>query len=121
MPYTAKEYYLDEKTGDIEFTRVKQIVRGDPTFIRLVADSRGVRGDGIKFTCIVPIPHSHQRTHQLRNMQSAIARRSLCQHRMNGKTQYYLEGEHISKFNLAKLYGRSLGNHGRQYDIDGNG
>ena len=78
-----KEYYLDEKTGDIEFTRVKQIVRGDPTFIRLVADK-----PWCPWWTVSNLPrashqdlHSHQRTHQLRNMQSAIAGCSLCQHR----------------------------------------
>ena len=39
-----KEYYVDEETGDIQFYRVKEVVRGDPIFMRIIADKRGVRG-----------------------------------------------------------------------------
>jgi hypothetical protein len=106
-----KEYYLDEKTGDIEFTRVKQIVRGDPTFIRLVADKRGVRGGRYQ---ICPVHRTKTYTHTKEHTNCEICNLPLQDvHFVNtagsGKTQYYLEGEvmHISKFNPSKLYGRS--------------
>ena len=106
-----KEYYLDEESGDIEFSRIKQLVRGDPTFIRLIADKRGVRGGRYK-VCPIHRHKTYSHTEDYKNCDT-------CQlplqdvHFVNtagsGKTQYYLEGEvmHISKFNPSKLYGRS--------------
>jgi len=106
-----KEYYLDEKTGDIEFTRVKQLVRGDPTFIRLVADKRGVRGGRYQ---VCPVHRQKTYTHTKEHTNCEVCNLPLQDvHFVNtagsGKTQYYLEGEvmHISKFNPSKLYGRS--------------
>ena len=106
-----KEYYLDKETGDIEFTRLKQIVRGDPTFIRMVADKRGVRGGRYR---ICPIHRHKTYTHSEEYKTCETCELPLQDvHFVNtagsGKTQYYLEGEvlHISKFNPSKLYGRS--------------
>ena len=39
-----KEYYMDPETNEIAFYRVKEILRGDPIFMRIIADKRGVRG-----------------------------------------------------------------------------
>jgi len=39
-----KEYYMDPETNKVAFYRVKEIVRGDPIFMRIIADKRGVRG-----------------------------------------------------------------------------
>lgn len=106
-----KEYYLDKESGDIEFTRIKQLVRGDPTFIRIVADKRGVRGGRYQ---ICPVHRQKTYTHSEEYTNCEICDLPLQDvHFVNtagsGKTQYYLEGEvlHISKFNPTKLYGRS--------------
>ena len=62
----VKEYFIDPESGDIEFFRVKEILRGDPTFFRLVADKRGVRG-GRYLVCPVhrdkTYPHSSPDNH----------------------------------------------------------
>ena len=106
-----KEYYLDKESGDIEFTRIKQLVRGDPTFIRIVADKRGVRGGRYQ---VCPVHRNKTYTHSEEYTNCEICDLPLQDvHFVNtagsGKTQYYLEGEvlHISKFNPTKLYGRS--------------
>jgi hypothetical protein len=106
-----KEYYLDKETGDLEFTRVKQLVRGDPTFIRIVADKRGVRGGRYQ---VCPVHRQKTYTHSEEYTNCDVCDLPLQDvHFVNtagsGKTQYYLEGEvmHISKFNPTKLYGRS--------------
>jgi hypothetical protein len=107
-----KEYYIDEETGDIEFTRVKQISRGDPVFMRIVADKRGVRGGRYK---ICPVHRTRTYTYSDENNDECETCNLPLQdvHYVNtagaGKTQYYLEGEvlHISKFSPTKLYGRS--------------
>ncbi len=106
-----KEYYLDKDSGDIEFTRIKQLVRGDPTFIRIVADKRGVRGGRYQ---VCPVHRHKTYTHSEEYTNCEICDLPLQDvHYVNtagsGKTQYYLEGEvlHISKFNPTKLYGRS--------------
>ncbi len=109
----VKEYFIDPDSGDIEFFRVKEILRGDPTFFRLVADKRGVRG-GRYLVCPVhrdkTYPHSSPDNHT----KCEVCKLPLQDvHYINtagaGKTQYYLDNEvvHISKFNPSKLYGRS--------------
>ena len=105
-----KEYYVDPETSDIAFYRIKEVIRGDPIFMRIVADKRGVRGGRYK---VCPLH---------RDQISYPGEKSPCEvcgsekqeaHYVNmagsGKTQYYLEGEvlHISKYNPSKLYGRS--------------
>ena len=107
----VKEYYIDRKEGKIEFFRVKEILRGDPTFMRIVADKRGVRG-GRYLIC----PVHRDKTHPFKEEED---RCDICNlalqdvHFINtagsGKTQYYINGEvvHVSKFNPSKLYGRS--------------
>ncbi len=109
----VKEYFIDPDSGDIEFFRVKEILRGDPTFFRLVADKRGVRG-GRYLVCPVhrdkTYPHSSPDNHTKCEVCSLPLQDV---HYINtagsGKTQYYLDNEvvHISKFNPSKLYGRS--------------
>jgi len=108
-----KEYFIDEKSGDVEFYRVKSLARSDPTFMRLVADKRGSRG-GRWLICLragcrdKTYPHTEEYEfcekcnlplQDVHFVNSAGA----------GKTQYYIEGEviHISKYNPSKLYGRS--------------
>ena len=107
----VKEYYLDKKTGEIEFSRIKEILRGDPTFFRIVADKRGVRG-GRYLIC----PIHRDRTYPHGDDEDSCDVCSLPLqdvHYVNtagsGKTQYYVEGEviHMSKYNPSKLYGRS--------------
>jgi hypothetical protein len=44
----VKEYFVDESTSEIMFYRVKEIIRGDPIFMRIVSDKRGVRGGRYK-------------------------------------------------------------------------
>lgn len=108
-----KEYFIDEKTKQTEFFRVKSLMRADPTFMRLVADKRGVRG-GRWLIC--PRASCRDKTYPHNDEHSECERcgQTLQDvHFVNsagaGKTQYYLEGEvlHISKFNPSKLYGRS--------------
>ena len=43
-----KEYYMDPETNELAFYRIKEIVRGDPIFMRIIADKRGVRGGRFK-------------------------------------------------------------------------
>ena len=108
-----KEYFIDEKTKQTEFFRIKSLMRADPTFMRLVADKRGVRG-GRWLIC--PRASCRDKTYPHNDEHSECERcgQTLQDvHFVNsagaGKTQYYLEGEvlHISKFNPSKLYGRS--------------
>ena len=105
-----KEYYVDDKTGEVQFYRVKEIIRGDPIFMRIIADKRGVRGGRYKIC----------RIH--RDMVAYPGQEPLCDtcgarlvdaHYVNmagsGKNQYFMKGEviHLSKHNPGKLYGRS--------------
>ena len=108
-----KEYFIDPKTGEIEFFRVKELVRGDPTFMRIVADKAGKRG-GRYLLCPVhrDKTYPHNGDHHKCDVEGCgLPLQDV--HYINtagsGKTQYYIEGEvlHLSKFNPSKLYGRS--------------
>ncbi|SVD62899.1 uncharacterized protein METZ01_LOCUS415753, partial [marine metagenome] len=101
----------DPHTGKIMFYRVKEIMRGDPTFMRIVADKRGVRG-GRYLIC----PVHRDRTYPYSEEDDRCEECNLDLQDVyfintagSGKTQYYIEGEivHISKFSPSKLYGRS--------------
>ena len=106
----VKEYYVDPETNEVSFYRVKDIVRGDPVFMRIVADKRGVRGGRYK-TCLIHRDQVHSpgqegncevcggKMHEVHYVNMAGS----------GKTQYYVEGEvmHISKYQPSKLYGTS--------------
>ena len=48
----VKEYYIDPESKEVSFYRVKEMIRGDPIFMRIVADKRGVRGGRYK-TCLI--------------------------------------------------------------------
>jgi hypothetical protein len=107
----VKDYYMDKDTGEMEFFRVREMLRGDPTFFRVVADKKGVRG-GRYLVC----PVHRSRTYPNNDDHEKCETCGLTLqdvHFVNtagsGKTQYYIEGEvvHISKFNPSKLYGRS--------------
>ncbi len=105
-----KEYYVDPETSEIGFYRVKEIMRGDPIFMRIVADKRGVRGGRYK---VCPL-HRDQISYPGEDSPCTVCGNPKQDaHYVNmagsGKTQYYLEGEviHISKYNPSKLYGRS--------------
>jgi hypothetical protein len=106
-----KEYFIDPDSGEIEFFRVKELVRGDPTFMRIVADKAGKRG-GRYLLC--PIHRDKTYPHNGDHSECDVCSLPLQDvHYINtagsGKTQYYIEGEvlHTSKFNPSKLYGRS--------------
>jgi len=106
----VKEYYLDPETNEITFYRVKEILRGDPIFMRIVSDKRGVRGGRFK-TCLMR-REGHSYTYESEN--DPVTGLPLHDvHYVNtagsGKTQYFVEGEviHVSKFYPSKLYGRS--------------
>jgi len=106
-----KEYFLDRETGKIDFYRVKEMMRGDPTFMRIVADKRGTRG-GRYLIC--PVHRSKTYPFSDEDKECEICSLELQDvHFINtagsGKTQYYIEGEvvHISKYSPSKLYGRS--------------
>ncbi len=106
-----KEYFIDPQSGEIEFYRVKELVRGDPTFMRIVADKAGKRG-GRYLLC--PIHRDKTYPHNGDYKKCDVCSLPLQDvHYINtagsGKTQYYIDGEvlHLSKFNPSKLYGRS--------------
>ena len=106
----VKEYYVDPETNEVSFYRVKDIVRGDPVFMRIVADKRGVRGGRYK-TCLIHRDEVHSPGQE--------GNCEICGGKMHdvhyvnmagsGKTQYYVKGEviHISKYQPSKLYGTS--------------
>ena len=106
----VKEYFVDEKTSEIMFYRVKEIIRGDPIFMRIVSDKRGVRGGRYK---VCPI-HRDQVSYPGQDDPCQVCGSKMEDaHYVNmagsGKTQYYLKGEvvHVSKYNPSKLYGKS--------------
>ena len=106
-----KEYFLNPDTGEIEFYRVKELMRGDPTFMRLVSDKRGVRG-GRYLICPVHRDKTYPFTeedHKCEVCNLDLQDVQFINTAGSGKTQYYIEGEvvHISKYNPSKLYGRS--------------
>tara|TARA_Y100001938_G_scaffold150044_1_gene239374 strand:- start:1764 stop:3530 length:1767 start_codon:yes stop_codon:yes gene_type:complete len=106
-----KEYYIDPEENEVAFYRVKEIVRGDPIFMRIIADKRGVRGGRFR---VCPIHRD-----QVKSFSQQEKHCDICGHELedvhhvntagSGKTQYYLKGEviHVSKYNPSKLYGRS--------------
>jgi hypothetical protein len=106
----VKEYFIDPKSKEVAFYRVKEIMRGDPIFMRIVADKRGVRGGRYK-TCLI---HRDQiKTHAEDDTCEVCGADLHDVHYVNmagsGKTQYFVEGEvlHVSKYKPSKLYGRS--------------
>ena len=106
-----KEYFIDSESGKIEFFRVKELVRGDPTFVRIVADKAGKRG-GRYLLCPVHRDKTYPSNGDYKKCETcSLPLQDV--HYINtagsGKTQYYIDGEvlHISKFNPSKLYGRS--------------
>ena len=106
-----KEYFLDPDSGKIEFFRVKEMMRGDPTFMRLVADKRGVRG-GRYLIC--PVHRDKTYPFSEEEKECDVCKLDLQDVQFintagSGKTQYYIEGEivHVSKYSPSKLYGRS--------------
>jgi len=107
----VKEYYVDPETNEVAFYRIKELIRGDPIFMRIVADKRGVRGGRYK-TC--PLHRTEVRGYSEGQKQCDTCGHDLEDvHHVNtggaGKTQYYLKGEviHFSKYNPSKLYGKS--------------
>ena len=97
-------FLVDPETNEVSFYRVKDIVRGDPVFMRIVADKRGVRGGRYK-TCLIHRDQVHSpgqegnceicgsKMHEVHYVNMAGS----------GKTQYYVDGEviHISKYQYA--------------------
>ena len=105
-----KEYYVDEKTGEVQFYRVKELIRGDPIFMRIIADKRGVRGGRYKICRI----HRDQVAYPGQDPKCQVCGARLVDaHYVNmagsGKNQYFMKGEvlHLSKYNPGKLYGRA--------------
>ena len=106
-----KEYYVDEESGAPAFYRVKEAIRGDPIFMRIVADKRGVRGGRYR---VCPLHRD-----VVRSFHEEEKKCPTCDHKLedvhyvntagSGKTQYFLDGEvlHISKYQPSKLYGRA--------------
>ncbi len=102
----VKEYYLDEK-GQPIMSRVKEVVRGDPIFMRIVADKRGVRGGKYRVRLkdrVKPIypgasDYDEDEMFDVHFVNTAGS----------GKTQYFIKGEvlHVSKYNPSKLYGKA--------------
>ena len=44
----VKDYFIDPDSGEIQHYRVKEVIRGDPIFMRIISDKRGVRGGRYK-------------------------------------------------------------------------
>jgi len=106
-----KEYYIDPETNEMAFYRIKEILRGDPIFMRIIADKRGVRGGRFR---VCPIHRDQVKSYSEEEKSCQTCGHSLEDvHHVNtagsGKTQYYLKGEviHVSKYHPTKLYGRS--------------
>jgi len=106
----VKEYYIDPESKEVAFFRVKEMIRGDPIFMRIVADKRGVRGGRYK---VCRIHRDQVKTHAEDDTCEVCGSDLHDVHYVNmagsGKTQYFIEGEvlHLSKYNPSKLYGRS--------------
>ena len=107
----VKEYYIDPETNEIEFYRIKEIIRGDPIFMRIIADKRGVRGGRFR---VCPVHRTEVKSFSGEDKECPTCGREMEDvHHVNtagsGKTQYYLKGEviHVSKYQPSKLYGRS--------------
>ena len=106
----VKEYFIDPQSKEVAFYRVKEIMRGDPIFMRIVADKRGVRGGRYKI-CL--IHRDEVKTHAEDDKCEQCGAELEDVHYVNmagsGKTQYFAEGEvlHVSKYKPSKLYGRS--------------
>jgi len=106
----VKEYYIDPESKEVAFFRVKEMIRGDPIFMRIVADKRGVRGGRYK---VCRIHRDQVKTHAESDKCETCGMDLHDVHYVNmagsGKTQYFIEGEvlHLSKYNPSKLYGRS--------------
>lgn len=106
----VKEYYIDPESKEVAFFRVKELIRGDPIFMRIVADKRGVRGGRYK---VCRIHRDQVKTHAESDTCEVCGSDLHDVHYVNmagsGKTQYFIEGEvlHLSKYNPSKLYGRS--------------
>jgi len=106
-----KEYYMDPETNELAFYRIKEMVRGDPIFMRIIADKRGVRGGRFR---VCPIHRNEVKSYSEDNKSCPTCGTEMLDvHHVNtagsGKTQYYVEGEviHVSKYRPSKLYGRS--------------
>ncbi len=107
----VKEYYIDPESNEVQFYRIKEIIRGDPIFMRIIADKRGVRGGRFR---VCPVHRNEVHAYSQEEKHCQICGNDLQDvHHVNtagsGKTQYYLEGEviHVSKYQPSKLYGRS--------------
>ena len=106
----VKEYFIDPESKEIAFYRIKEMIRGDPIFMRIVADKRGVRGGRFK---VCRIHRNEVKTHADDKTCDVCGRELEDVHYVNmagsGKTQYFIEGEvlHVSKYTPSKLYGRS--------------
>jgi len=106
-----KEYYMDPETNELAFYRVKEVLRGDPIFMRIIADKRGVRGGRFR---VCPIHRDEVKSYSGEEKTCNTCGHELEDvHHVNtagsGKTQYYIKGEviHVSKYQPSKLYGRS--------------
>jgi len=106
-----KEYFIDPETNEMAFYRIKEIVRGDPIFMRIIADKRGVRGGRFR---VCPIHRNEVKAYSQDDKNCPVCGTEMEDvHHVNtagsGKTQYYLKGEviHVSKYQPSKLYGRS--------------
>ena len=106
-----KEYYIDPETNEMAFYRIKEILRGDPIFMRIIADKRGIRGGRFR---VCPVHRDEVKSYSQEEKTCQTCGHDLEDvHHVNtagsGKTQYYLKGEviHVSKYQPSKLYGRS--------------
>ena len=103
----VKEYYIDPESKEVAFFRVKEMIRGDPIFMRIVADKRGVRGGRYK---VCRIHRDQVKTHAESDTCEVCGSDLHDVHYVNmagsGKTQYFIEGEviHLSKYKTIRAF-----------------
>jgi len=105
----TKEYFVDPKSQQPAFFRIKEVSRADPIFMRILSDKRGIRG-GTQYTSLLDRSF---RTSDATDKCPVSGMPVVPVHYINlagvGNGQVYTEGEviHISKWSPSKLYGRS--------------
>ena len=105
----TKEYFVEPKTKQPQFFRVREVSRADPIFMRILSDKRGIRG-GTQYTSLIDRSF---RTSDPKAVCPISGTPVVPIHYINlagvGNGQVYTEGEviHISKWSPSKLYGRS--------------
>lgn len=104
-----KDYILDSE-GDIQYSRVKEIVRGSPIFMRMVGDRRGNLGN-VYFVCL---EHRDYISTDPKERCKKCGKKLHDVHYVGTEwgekpVEYFVKGEviHVSKYSPSLLYGWS--------------